>query len=239
MVSNVVIIGGSGALGQAFTHLLAGQHQQATVHSFSRQSVTPSASNIICHTIDYQSEDSIKQAAFMASNSGPLDLVIVATGLLHQGALLPEKSLGQLSADKFRHVFEVNTILPALVMKHFLLHMNRDSRSVFAALSARIGSISDNRAGGWYAYRSSKAALNMILKNAAIEIARRNKQLIVVGLHPGTVDSPLSKPFQNNVPPEKLFTADVSATHLLNVLASLTPDQSGTCLAWDGTEIEP
>ena len=111
--------------------------------------------------------------------------------------------------------------------------------SVFAALSARVGSISDNILGGWYAYRSSKAALNMIIKNAAIEISRSNKQAIVVGMHPGTVDSHLSKPFQSRVPKHQLFTPEYAAEKLLHVMTALMPSDSGKCFAWDGKEILP
>ena len=111
--------------------------------------------------------------------------------------------------------------------------------SIFAALSARVGSISDNQLGGWYAYRASKAALNMIIKTAAIEVRRRNPHAIVVGLHPGTVDSDLSKPFQGNVPEGKLFTPDFAAGKLLTVLEGLAPAQTGRCFGWDGEEILP
>jgi NAD(P)-dependent dehydrogenase (short-subunit alcohol dehydrogenase family) len=165
--------------------------------------------------------------------------VIVATGLLHDGELVPEKSLRDLSAEKFLRLFEVNTILPALVGKYFLPKLNRENKSIFAALSARVGSISDNQLGGWYAYRASKAALNMIIKNAAIEIGRQNKQAVIVGLHPGTVDSRLSKPFQSNVADGQLFTPAFSAQKLLEVLETLTQEKSGKCFAWDGQEITP
>ena len=163
----------------------------------------------------------------------------MANGILHDEGLTPEKSLRDLSAEKFQRIFEVNTVTPALIAKHFLPKLNREQTSIFAALSARVGSISDNQLGGWYAYRASKAALNMIIKNAAIEIGRRNKQAIIVGLHPGTVDSNLSKPFQGNVADGKLFTPEYSAEKLLDVLENLSPEQTGKCFAWDGQEILP
>ena len=140
-------------------------------------------------------------------------------------------------SENFEHLFQINTIGPALVAKYFLPKLNRNSRSVFAVLSARVGSIADNRLGGWYAYRASKAALNMIIKNASIEIARKNKQAIVVCLHPGTVDSLLSKPFQSNVPDGKLFSPEFSAGKLLSVVDNLSPDQSGGIVGWDGEPI--
>ena len=133
----------------------------------------------------------------------------------------------------------MNTILPALIAKHFIQHLETKTHSYFAVLSARVGSVSDNRLGGWYAYRASKAALNMIIKTLAIETRRRNKMACIVGLHPGTVDSPLSKPYHSNLKPESLFTADFSTQQLLSVLNALTPHESGKFFAWDGKEIHP
>jgi NAD(P)-dependent dehydrogenase (short-subunit alcohol dehydrogenase family) len=108
---------------------------------------------------------------------------------------------------------------------------------VFAAISARVGSISDNRLGGWYSYRASKAALNMLLKTAAIELGRTRKELVVLGLHPGTVDTGLSKPFQSNVSEGKLFTPEQSARYLLEVIDGVTPEHSGSVLAWDAQTV--
>jgi len=136
-----------------------------------------------------------------------------------------------------KQVFAINTIGPALVAKHFLPLLDRNRRSVFAALSARVGSISDNRLGGWYGYRASKSALNMIIKTLAIELSRRNREAICIGLHPGTVDSRLSAPFQNNVAADKLFAPDLAATQLLEVVDQVRSEQSGRLLAWNGLEI--
>ena len=191
------------------------------------------------HIINYHDEVSINESSFIASKKDSLDMVIVTTGILHDGELMPEKSLKDLSEEKFQRIFEVNTVVPLLIAKHFLPKMNRERKSIFAALSARVGSISDNQLGGWYSYRSSKAALNMVIKNLAIEISRSNKNAIIVGLHPGTVDSNLSKPFQGNVPYGKLFTPEYSTQKLLEVLSNLTSKQSGICFAWDGKEILP
>ena len=227
---NIAIIGASGAIGSAFAKLLLGKYPNAGLHAFSRNGESH---------IDYSREESFAAAADAASKDKPLDMVIVTNGMLHDGGIMPEKSFRELSAEKFQRVFEVNTITPALVAKYFLPKLNKSRPSRFAALSARVGSISDNRLGGWYAYRASKAALNMIIKNAAIEIRRRNRQAVIVGLHPGTVDGNLSKPFQGNVPDGKLFTPEYSAQKLLCVLENLTPDHSGKCFAWDGEEILP
>ena len=152
---------------------------------------------------------------------------------------MPEKSLRELSLEKFQRLFLVNTIIPALIAKHFCPYLNKETPSVFAALSARVGSISDNQLGGWYSYRSSKAALNMIIKNTAIEINRTNKQAIIVGIHPGTVNSNLSKPFQKNVPKEKLFSPNFAAEKIYQVITQLSSQSSGKCFAWDNTEILP
>ncbi|MDG1287981.1 MAG: SDR family NAD(P)-dependent oxidoreductase [Rickettsiales bacterium] len=238
MVKNIAIIGGSGAIGSEFTQQLSALYPDAAVHVFSRSDPKLSNRNTIFHPIDYQDELSIESAAAIASKEMLLDRVIVATGILHGDALMPEKSLRDLSTENFRQLFEVNTILPALVVKHFLPKLNRDDQSIFVALSARVGSISDNRLGGWYAYRASKAALNMIIKSAAIEISRSNRKAIIVGLHPGTVDSNLSKPFQSNVAEGKLFTPEYSVTKMLKVVNNLTGESNGKCFAWDGKEIE-
>ncbi|MDG1709247.1 MAG: SDR family NAD(P)-dependent oxidoreductase [Emcibacteraceae bacterium] len=236
---NIAVIGASGAIGISLIKQLSALYAGATIHAFSRNELGPNVKNTINYVIDYANEASIEEAASIASKEAVIDMVIVATGVLHVDGIMPEKALRELSAEKFRYLFEVNTILPALIAKYFLPKLNRDNRAVFAVLSARVGSISDNQLGGWYAYRASKAALNMIIKNAAIEIGRRNKKSIIVGLHPGTVDSNLSKPFQGNVPDGKLFKADFSANNLLKVLENLTPEHSGRCFAWDGQEIEP
>ena len=227
---NIAIFGASGAIGSALTKRLSEKYPTANLISFSRKSQ---------YSIDYSCEKALAEAARLAAKDKPLDLVIVANGILHDEGLMPEKSLHDLSAEKFERIFKVNTITPALIAKYFLPRLNKDSPSIFAALSARVGSISDNALGGWYAYRASKAALNMIIKNAAIEVARRNQQAIIVGLHPGTVDSALSKPFQSNIKDGALFTAEYSAEKLLLILENLSPVQTGKCFAWDGSEILP
>jgi NAD(P)-dependent dehydrogenase (short-subunit alcohol dehydrogenase family) len=137
----------------------------------------------------------------------------------------------------YRRVFDINTFGPALIAKHFLPIMPTDRRAIFAALSARVGSISDNGLGGWHAYRASKAALNMLIRNFAIEWARRNDQAVCVGLHPGTVDTGLSKPFQSNVPEDRLFSAKQSASYLLDVIERLSPADTGKVFDWAGKEI--
>ena len=236
---NIAVIGASGAIGGALTEHLAYLHPGATLTAFSRSQTTFADPRINSRILDYENETEIASAAVLAAERGPLDLVIVASGLLHDDETMPEKSLRDLSGEKFLKLFNVNTVTPAIVAKHFIPRLNTDTPAIFAALSARVGSISDNHLGGWYAYRASKAALNMVIKNLAIEAARRNKGATIVGLHPGTVDSALSKPFQSNVPDGKLFTPNDAAEKLCHVLTHLSPSQSGLCFAWDGQEIKP
>ncbi len=236
MSRNIAIIGASGGIGSAFVELLS-KDQQNTLYTFSRspQNRSFTRGNVTSASIDYNNEESIYEAA---ETSGPLDLVIVATGFLHNHTIMPERSLHELSTEKFEKNFLINTIGPALIAKHFLPKMNKKQRSVFAILSARVGSISDNRLGGWYSYRASKAAVNMLIRTASIEVARKAPNTIVVGLHPGTVNSQLSQPFQRNVKPEKLFTAEYSVKKLMGVIQNLNTNDSGKIFAWDGKQIE-
>ena len=165
--------------------------------------------------------------------------MINATGLLHdpERDIFPERSLRHLEMDKMQAVFVANAFGPALLMKHLLPKLPRQRPAIFASLSARVGSISDNRLGGWYAYRAAKAAHNMFLKTAALEAAYRQKQAVIVGLHPGTVETGLSEPFKGNVPSEKLFTPDQSAGYLLDVLSGLSAEDSGKVFDWRGQEV--
>lgn len=230
---------GAGAIGKGLIQGLSLRFPEAEILVVSRADPQSELAQVSHIPIQYDDEDSILHCAQSASGLGPLDWVMVTCGILHEDGLMPEKSLRDLSAYKFRRLFEINTIVPALLAKHFLPKLNTQTTSIFAALSARVGSISDNHLGGWYAYRASKVALNMIIKNAAIEMKRRNEKAIVVGLHPGTVDSALSKPFQGNVPQGKLLSAEYSAQNLIRVLQGLTAKDSGHCFAWDGKEISP
>jgi NAD(P)-dependent dehydrogenase (short-subunit alcohol dehydrogenase family) len=210
----------------------------AAIHALSR-SPQQGGGNVHHQFIDIAEEESIGAAAEVASRDGPLDLVVVASGILHRdSALQPEKSMRALDAEALLEVLRVNAVGPAMVAKHFLPRLRTEHKTVFAALSARVGSISDNRLGGWASYRASKAALNMLLKTLAIEHARRWPDSVVVALHPGTVDTPLSKPFSRRVPAERLFAPAQSAGYLLRVIDDLTPAVTGGFFAWDGTPIE-
>lgn len=232
-----VVIGASGGIGAALVEQLASRADCEQVYALSRKPAVGS-DKVRTLNLDFDREETISAAASEIAKDGPPDLVIISTGILSDEAgLAPEKSYRQQASDAFEKVFQINTIGPALIAKHFLPIMPRKQRAVFAALSARVGSISDNRIGGWHAYRASKAALNMLIKNYAIEQARRNEDFIAVGLHPGTVDTALSKPFQSGVPDKQLFSADQSAAYLLNVIDGLTPMDSGKVFDWAGKEV--
>lgn len=240
MSSNLVVIGASGSIGSAVIKRLKQLYPNANIYAFSRAKVVDCVEGVVYEHIDYTDESIIEKAAKdVYEKSGAINLIFVATGILHTSEIKPEKCLKELSADKFIELFKANTIFPALVAKHFIPKLAKDTKSVFAAISARVGSISDNQLGGWYAYRASKAALNMFIKTASIETKRVNPSAIIVGLHPGTVDSHLSKPFQARVAEGKLFTSEYSATKLIEVLDGLKLEDSGKCFAWDGKEIIP
>ena len=233
----VIVIGSSGGIGQAFVEALTASDQVAKIYALSRQGQNHPSSKVANLTFDFTDESSIEAAAEALRETGPFDLCIIATGLLQGEGISPEKNMRAMSLEAFQKSFMVNTFGPAVTAKHFLPLMRRDSKAVLAALSARVGSISDNRIGGWYAYRASKAALNMILKTLSIEFGRRFKNTIIIGLHPGTVDTSLSKPFQGNVPDGKLFTPEFSVKKLLGVIDQVDAKDSGLLFAWDGQAV--
>lgn len=230
------MIGASGGIGSALARALRAEPRAAAVHALSRKSFR--AGGDANGGIDITDEASVAAAAETVAAHGPVDLVIVASGILHNGeGLQPEKRMRDLDPATMQRIYQVNTVGPVIVAKHFLPLLRRDGKTVFAALSARVGSISDNRLGGWASYRASKAALNMFLKTLAIEHARTRPESAVIALHPGTVDTALSKPFQGNVPDDKLFTPEFAAERLLCVLDRVTSADSGGFFAWDGSRI--
>ena len=232
-----IIIGASGGIGRAFIEELSSSSQINEIHALSRKTHTYLSPKVIPHEFDSSDEENISRLASTLERTGKFDLIIIASGFLHNQDIKPEKTMRSMSLGNFQANFAINTFGPALTAKHFLPLMRKNQKTVFATLSARVGSISDNRLGGWYAYRASKAALNMITKSLAIENGRRNKDCIIIGLHPGTVDTDLSKPFQNNVPKEKLFSAKDSAQKLISVINQVTSDDSGFLLDWAGLKI--
>jgi len=224
------VFGAGGGIGAAFAAELGAHPRVAAVHAAARSAAPPWA-------FDLKDEASIEAVAKAAAAEGPLDLVLVATGVLHGPALRPEKTWRSLDAAALAEAFAINATGPALIAKHTLGLLRRDTKSAFACLSARVGSIEDNRLGGWHAYRASKAALNMLVRSCAVELHQRNPGALCVALHPGTVDTRLSQPFQGGVDPAKLFAPTRSARALLGVLDRLTPADSGRLFAWDGQPI--
>lgn len=222
---HAVVIGASGGIGAALVEAL--EEEDVRVLPLARSFVGD-------RHLDLEDEASIAAAA---ARAGSPDLVIVATGLLHDAEHGPEKAIRELDPAWLARQFAVNAIGPALVAKHFLPVMPRTGRSVLAFLSARVGSITDNRLGGWYGYRASKAALNQLVRTLAVEDKRRNDRGLVVALHPGTVDTALSQPFRQSG--RDLFKPDRAAVQLLDVIDGLKVTDSGRHFAWDGVEIAP
>lgn len=221
---NALIVGASGGIGAALAAALAGSGARVTaLHRGSSPA------------IDLTDEGSIEDAAQSVSRDGPFDLICIATGALALRESGPEKSLRQLDAGHLAEIMALNAIGPALVIKHFNRLLPRQGRSVVAALSARVGSIGDNRLGGWYGYRASKAALNQFVHTAAIEIGRRKKEAIVLALHPGTVQTRLSADFTSG---RDTFTPDQAAAQLLDVMAGATPDMTGGFYDYAGKPID-
>lgn len=231
-----VVVGAGGGIGHALVTALAGDDTIDQIIALARTPQRFSGEKIISRMGDVTDEASLATAL---GDVERIDLCIVATGLLHARALQPEKSWRAIDAAALSRLYAVNAIGPLLVAKHVIPRMSRQDRAVFAALSARVGSISDNRLGGWYGYRASKAALNQLLRTLAIELARTHPAAIAVGLHPGTVATGLSQPFRANVPDGNLFNAVEAAARLIDVLARLTPADSGNQIAFDGSTVPP
>lgn len=188
--------------------------------------------------LDVTDEQSIRDAAQKVGQDHPhLHLLMNVAGVLHEGQMNPEKRLEDINPTHLERSFAVNAVGPLLMVKHFHSLLHHDHRAVVANLSARVGSIEDNQLGGWYGYRASKAAQNMFLRCAAIELSRRAPHVICLALHPGTVDTGLSKPFQRRVPKEKLFSPQRAATQLLAIVDGASAAQHGTFIAWDGNSI--
>ena len=226
---NVAIFGCSGAIGKALCIEYINKPNIDSVIAYSRSGEEFENNLIKSIKVDYCNEQSLAEAA--SSLQIKLDIIIVAIGALDN----PEKSIRDLSAEKFLDMFNANTIPTALIAKYFLPCLYRDRITKFASISARVGSIQDNELGGWYSYRASKSALNMILKGLSIEQQRSNHDSIIFGLHPGTVDSKLSRPFQKKN--KEYFSPEFSAKKLVNVIDTKTTEDNGKIFAWDNTII--
>lgn len=246
--SHVLILGASQGIGLGFVrHFLAeGKIVHATYRD--RQSATPlfalAAHNPNLHICALDITDESQIINYLATIAQTLQIdrshlchVINCIGILHQGDVQPEKSLRQINPDHLLTYFQVNSMASILLAKHLVPLIKTSDRTVFATLSAKVGSITDNQLGGWYGYRASKAALNMFMKTIALEYRRTCKTTIVAVLHPGTTDTQLSQPFQRNVPAEKLFSIDRTVSQLCQVMNGLTIAESGEFFSWDGTRL--
>jgi len=222
-----VVVGASGGIGGALLARLAGEPSFRGVVGLGRGSVPP---------LDLTSEETIARAAAHVAGTGHEPrLVVDATGFLHGDGLAPERSWRELDPAHMAMAFAVNATGPALLMKHFLPLLPRDGKAVFATLSARVGSIGDNRLGGWYSHRASKAALNQLVRTAAVELGRRRPAAVCVALHPGTVDTGLSAPFAKAG--LEVRPAGQAADRLLRVIDRLAAGDSGGFLDHRGARL--
>jgi NAD(P)-dependent dehydrogenase (short-subunit alcohol dehydrogenase family) len=232
-VQKAVIIG-AGGIGLA----LADKWQESgqyDVHVVSRS--IPAEAQWQGWQSDYSDESLTEISAGIAAAPGELSRLVITNGVLQGEGFRPERALRQLSRSAMAHVLEINTVLPMLALAAFESQLKNVSRPGVAVLSARVGSIGDNRLGGWYSYRASKSALNMMLQCAAIELHRVNRSLKLIAFHPGTTDTPLSKPFQRGVPAEKLLTPKFVADQLSAILDTIEPDGRLSYLDWAGEPI--
>jgi len=230
-----LIIGGTGGIGQALIEQCLQRYPTATVHTtWHQQPSSLEHARVHWHALDVTSEDAV---AALAQQFDHIDCLINAVGLLHDGDQQPEKALRQVDPDFFVANIRANTLPSILLAKHFARSLKSTTTSHFVALSARVGSIDDNRLGGWLSYRSSKAALNMAMKTVAIEWQRSNKHCCLFLFHPGTTDTALSKPFQARVPEQQLQSPAFTAEALLNLIDRYGPEDSGRFVDYAGRDI--
>jgi len=245
--ANALVVGATQGIGLEFTRQLLQKDSVARVFATYRTEETAAdlrslqgehSTRLHCVQMDLTDEATIISALKSVKQRAPaLHLAINCVGLLHNDTQQPEKALRQLEADKLLNYFHVNSIGPALLAKNLMPLFKHKTPALFATISAKVGSIGDNRLGGWYGYRASKAALNMLLKTASVEYSRRNPNTTIVMLHPGTTDTALSKPFQRAVPEGKLFSTERTVSQLLDVLEKVTPEDSGEFFSWDGSRL--
>jgi len=220
-MQHALVIGSQGTIGQAIVSELEKSYK---VIALSRADTDYSAQSLEHHA------ERLKQTS-------PFTVIVCCIGVLHDETVFPEKSLKDIDAKRLLHYFHINSVLPMLCLQKFVGLLDKKSNSVFACLSAMVGSIADNELGGWYGYRSSKAALNMLVKNTSIEVKRNNKSASIIAIHPGTTIGKLSKPFASNIDPKKYYAPDLSAKRIVNVIEAIEPQQSGRFFNWDGEDI--
>lgn len=236
----MVILGAGGGLGQALSLEVLKQYPDDTVYAVSRQ---PQPQALVHERLmysqlaDYSDASLAPWVAAFDESGESLQGVISTVGMLHDEETFPEKKLSDIEANNLIKLFEVNAVKPLLALQAFTPILDKQQTQFWVQLSAKVGSIEDNYLGGWYAYRASKAALNMMLKTAAIELKRTHKRLVVAAIHPGTTDTRLSAPFQQRIPAERLYTPALSAQRILAVIEQLTPEHTGELWHWDGTRL--
>ena len=242
---NALVVGASRGIGLGFVqHLLSDDHV-SHIHATHRTATSELSSLSEQHrhrlsliSMDITDETQIAAGiAQIQQRVEQLHLILYCVGFLHDGKVQPEKGLQQIHPEQLLRSFQVNSIGAVLLAKHILPLLKHGDRSVFASISAKVGSIGGNQLGGWYGYRASKAALNMLLRTVAIEYSRKTPKTLVVMLHPGTTDTDLSKPFQRGVPPDKLFPVERTVTQLLTVIEGLQPEDNGQFFSWDGSRL--
>lgn len=229
----IVIFGAAGGLGQALVAHYAAQHQ--AVLAVSRQAGQSNDRVTWLQVAGYEPE--ALESVALALQDQTLQGVISTLGMLYDDDFMPEKRLDDLDAEHLLRSYYINAVLPLSLLQWLKPYLPSQQSCFFVQLSAKVGSISDNQLGGWYSYRASKAALNMLLKTAAIELARSHKQLTIAAIHPGTTDTQLSKPFQGRLSADKLYSPRQSAARISAVIDQLEPSVSGGLWHWDGTRL--
>ncbi|AEF55911.1 SDR family NAD(P)-dependent oxidoreductase [Marinomonas posidonica] len=234
-----LVIGASSAIGQAILDILEQDPNCNGIIAVSRsensQQNIGKVSFIQC---DYQQESIENVCQNLTSWQGKIHKVFICNGLLHDETMQPERKIESVNAAQMAASFQANSITPMLWLKSLLPVLNGSSATQVAVFSARVGSISDNKMGGWYSYRASKAALNMLIQTSAVEYARRAKNVKFIAFHPGTTDTPLSQPFQRSVPQDKLFTPSFVAQQLLTLMNTIPMDNQAAYMDWNHQEIK-
>lgn len=246
ITQQTLIIGANSDIGKAIaaqvqhlenTGLILVSRHFNTENALTANVITPNVNKITVKDYHAQSIDKVINT-LVTYDHAPITQVFVCNGILHNESIQPEKRLEDFDVEAFQQIITTNTLTPMLWIQKLTPILTGKSPCKFVVFSARVGSISDNRLGGWYSYRASKAALNMMIKTASIELARRAKNIKLIAFHPGTTDTPLSKPFQKNVPSNKLFTSEFVAKKVIDIVENTPLDQTASYLDWQGKSID-
>lgn len=237
MKENIIIVGSTGGIGKEFTSFYIDDQNVGKIITLSRKNNDKNHKKIHSIEIDYNDEKTFKNLDELLYLDN-ISKIIIATGILHTEKIQPEKSINNIDGDDIKEVFQVNTFGPILLIKKLMPLIKKSEGVKIACLTARVGSISDNQLGGWHSYRSSKSALNMMIKNLSIELKRMNKGHIAIGIHPGTVKSQLSDPFLKHVKHD-VFSPKESVNLMVQVISKVSEKDSGKCFDYSGKIIEP